>query len=181
MPKNNTQGLNGAVGKLPEMLTASRFYLELKLDGSEEPVDAIFLECKGFKRSQEVVEFCEVTPQQWGSKPAKVGRIVRTKIPGYAKTENIVLRRGMTNSLTLWKWFNAVEEGNWGQQLRDGSLVIYDQAGNEQARFEFRGAWPTRYTAMDVSANSSEIEIEELELAVEILRRTQVSNVANRV
>ncbi|MEL7038219.1 MAG: phage tail protein [Cyanobacteria bacterium J06592_8] len=159
--------------KFPELLTASRFYLELKLEGSQEPVDATFLECRGFKRTQEVIEFCEVTPQQWGSKPAKLGRVVRTKIPGNSKAENIILRRGMTNSTTLWKWFNAVEEGNWAKQLRDGSLVIYDQAGQEQARFEFRGAWPTRYTAMDVSVSSSEIEIEELELAVETLTRSR--------
>ncbi|MGB3191282.1 MAG: phage tail protein [Limnoraphis sp.] len=157
----------------PELLTAARFYLELKLEGSQEPVDATFLECRGFKRTQEVIEFCEVTPQQWGSKPAKSGRVVRTKVPGNSKAENIILRRGMTNSKTLWKWFNAVEEGNWAKQLRDGSLVIYDQAGQEQARFEFRGAWPTRYSAMDVSASSSEIEIEELELAVETLTRSQ--------
>lgn len=156
----------------PELLTASRFYLELKLEGSQEPVDATFLECRGFKRTQEVIEFCEVTPQQWGSKPAKYGRVIRTKVPGNSKTENIILRRGMTNSMTLWKWFNAVEEGNWAKQLRDGSLTIYDQSGQEQARFQFRGAWPTRYSAMDVSAGSSEIEIEELELAVETVTRS---------
>ncbi len=170
--KINSQKVNGAVGNFPEILTASRFYLELKLNDSKEPVDATFLECKGFERTQDIIEFCEVTPQQWGSKPAKLGRVIRTKMPGNAKTENIVLRRGMTNSTTLWKWFNAVEQGEWAKQLRDGSLTIYDQAGQEQARFEFRGAWPTRYRAMDVNANSTEIEIEELELAVETLRRT---------
>lgn len=174
--RKDDNGLKGAAGNFPEMLTASRFYLELKLDGSKEPVDATFLECQGFKRSQEAIEFCEVTPQQWGRNPAKKGRVIRTKIPGNPKTENIILKRGMTNSMTLWQWFNAVEEGHWSKQLRDGSLVIYDQAGNEQARFEFRGAWPTRYSAADFSASSTEIEIEELELAVETLRRAEQSS-----
>ena len=161
------------MAKFPELLTAARFYLELKLDGTQEPADATFLECRGLKRTQEVIEFCEVTPQQWGSKPAKFGRLVRTKIPGHSKADNIILRRGMTNSITLWNWFSAVEEGNWAKQLRDGSLTIYDQSSQAQARFEFRGAWPTRYSVMDVNAGSSEIEIEELELAVETLTRTQ--------
>jgi phage tail-like protein len=155
--------------RFSELLTASRFYLELTLTGGNDTTDATFLECQGFKRSQDVVEICEVAPQQWAK--AKSGRVVRTKIPGNTKTENIVLRRGMTNSMTLWNWFAQVEAGKWGEQLRDGSLVIYDQAGQEQARFNFQKAWPVRYTAADVGAQSNEIEIEELEMAVETFIR----------
>lgn len=154
-----------------ERLTANRFYVELKLDGSQDSVDATFLECQGIERSQEVIEICEVTPQQWGQ--AKSGRIVRTKIPGNGKTSNITLRRGMTNSKTLWNWFKAVEEGNWAKQFREGSLTIYDQAGEAQAILEFQGAWPTRYKASGFNANSSEMEIEELEIAVDMLTRSK--------
>ena len=32
----------------PEILTASRFYLELSLDGSNQSVDGIFMDCQGF-------------------------------------------------------------------------------------------------------------------------------------
>lgn len=155
--------------RFSELLTASRFYLELSLAGGNDTVDATFLECQGFKRSQEIVEICEVAPQQWAN--AKLGRVIRTKIPGNTKTENIVLRRGMTNSMTLWNWFAQVESGKWGEQLRDGSLVIYDQSGREQARFNFQKAWPVRYTAADVSAKSTDVEIEELEIAVETFIR----------
>jgi hypothetical protein len=31
----------------PEILTNSRFYLELKLDGSKDSVDGYFMECQG--------------------------------------------------------------------------------------------------------------------------------------
>ncbi len=54
------------INNFPEILTNSRFYVELKLDGSQDPVDAYFMDCKGFKRTQDVVEVCEVTPQRWG-------------------------------------------------------------------------------------------------------------------
>lgn len=47
---------------LPEILTRSRFYLELKLEGSQDSVDGIFMECSGFQSSQEVIEVVEVTP-----------------------------------------------------------------------------------------------------------------------
>ena len=157
------------MNNFPEILTNSRFYIELKLDGSEEPVDGYFMECKGFKISQEVIDICEVTSRRWGA--AKHGQVVRTKIPGNVKTNNITLRRGMTKSTTLWKWFEAVQEGNWAKQLRNGSLSIYDQAGNQQAIFQFKGAFPVSYIASDLSSSSNDLEIEEMEIAVETFTR----------
>ncbi|MGC9505746.1 phage tail protein, partial [Baaleninema sp.] len=154
-----------------ERLTSSRFYVELKLDGGDDNVDAIFSDCQGGAATQEVTEICEVTPERWGSESARYGRVRRTKIPGNVKIDNLVLKRGMTQSSTLWQWFAAVRDGNWNKQRRDGSISVYDLAGKEQARFEFFRAWPTRYKIADFNANSSEIEIEELELAVEDLIR----------
>ncbi|MGF1499439.1 MAG: phage tail protein [Elainellaceae cyanobacterium] len=156
-----------------ELLTASKFYLELRLDGSNDNVDATFLECQGFKRSQEAIEIAEATSRNWGK--AKYGQVLRTKLPGNSKVENIILRRGMTSSTTLWKWFADVESGKWANQVRDGSLVIYDQSGTEQVRFNFQGAWPVRYSASDVNAQSSDIEIEELEISIDSLVRVDVS------
>jgi phage tail-like protein len=158
-------------GTLPEILTNCRFYLELKLDNANEAVDAYFMECKGFKRTQDVIEVCEVTSQRWGK--ATQGNVVRTKVPGNVKSNNLVLKRGMTQSMTLWNWFKAVQEGKWSEQRRNGSLSIYDQAGNIQARFEFFGAWPISYTLADVNASSNEVEIEEVEIAFEEFVRSQ--------
>lgn len=157
-----------------ERLTASRFYVELKLEGSDDNVDATFLDCQGLSTTQEAIEICEVTPQKWGSQSAKAGRVVRTKIPGNLKNDNIILRRGMTNSQTMWKWFEAVQTGNWGQQRRDGAITIYDQKGTAQVRFEFFRAWPVSYKAADLGAGSNEIEIEELEIAVEAFTRAEI-------
>jgi phage tail-like protein len=159
------------IENFPEVLTNCRFYIELKLDGSQEPVDAYFMECKGFKRTQDVVEVCEVAPRQWGQ--AKSGQVIRTKMPGNVKTNNITLRRGMTRSTTVWQWFEAVQAGNWAKQLRDGSLTIYDQKGDAQAIFQFRGAWPVSYVATDVSAGGNDLEVEEMEMAVEQFVRSQ--------
>jgi phage tail-like protein len=154
-----------------EILTNSRFYLELSLDGSDAQVDAVFSECKGFKPTQEVIDACEVTAEQWGR--ASRGRVVRRKIPGNDKYTNLVLKRGMTSSRTIWNWFEAVKQGNWQRQRRDGSLTVYDQAGNMQARFEFRGAWPTSYVFADLNVGAAEMEIEEMEVAIEELIRVQ--------
>lgn len=159
------------IENLPEILTNCRFYVELKLDGSQDPVDAYFMECKGFKRTFDMAEICEVAPQQWGK--AKSGLVIRSKIPGNTKTNNITLKRGMTKSITLWNWFAAVEAGKWAEQIRNGSLTIYDQSGVEQGVFQFRGASPISYSFSDVNASGNDIEIEEMELAVETFVRTK--------
>ncbi len=154
-----------------EVLTSSKFYLEIKVDGSDDRIDAYFMEAQGFERSQDVIELCEVTPQKWGKNGSAVGRVVRTKIPGNSKSSNLTLRRGMTSSKVIWEWFQAVEQGNWAKQRRNGDLTFYDQGGREQARFRFMGAWPIKYKIGDPSAGKSEFEIEEMELAVDEFSR----------
>ncbi|MBD1904769.1 phage tail protein [Funiculus sociatus GB2-A5] len=158
----------------PEILTTCRFYLELKLDGSNDAVDGYFMDCSGFKSTQQVIEISEVTPQKWGKDGESQGRVVRTKIPGNVSYSNITLRRGLTCSMTLWNWIQAVQDGNWGKQQRDGSLVIYNQAAQEQFRFEFKRAWPTSYKIADVNAVGGDMEIEEIEVTVEELKRMNV-------
>lgn len=158
-------------GQVPEILTAHRFYLGLTLDGQKDNVDGFFLECQGFKRSQDAIEITEVTPNKWGA--SDKGQVVRTKIPGNVKSGNITLKRGMTNSLAIWKWFEAVQEGKWASQRKNAALTIYDQSGQEQARFELAGAWPASYKIADVNARSSDIEIEEIEVAYEEFKRVK--------
>jgi phage tail-like protein len=157
-----------------EFLTACRFYLKLNLDDSKYPVDAIFLECKGFKATQQIVEICEVTPNRWGK--ATTGQVVRTKVPGNTKYDNIILRRGMSSSMTFWNWFEHTQEGGWSDksnQRKDGSLKIFNQSGKPAAMYEFKRAWPTVFKIADVSAKSTEFEIEELTIAIEELKRVQ--------
>lgn len=150
---------------ITEILTVARFYVELRLNGSVEPVDAYFMECKGFKYTQSVIELAEVFPQKgnWATR----GQVVRTKMPGNEKVNNITLRRGLSASITLWNWIEAVQSGNWATQSYDGSLVIYRQNGAEGARFNFKRAWPVSYSIADSVVSSSELAFEELELAVD--------------
>ena len=155
------------------LLIASRFYLklELQIGGGSETVDAVFLACQRFQRSQKSIAIVEVTANQWAK--AKYGQLVTTKIPGHVATDNLVLKRGMTDSMTLWNWFNQVELGQWKDHEAEGSLSIFDQSGSEQARYDFQGAWPMRYNTSEVNAKSTELAIEELELAVSSFARSQ--------
>lgn len=160
-----------SAGQLPEILTAHRFYLGLTLDG-QNGADCFFMECQGFKRTQEAIEICEVTSQQWGTKGAK-GLAVRTKLPSNVKSGNLTLRRGLTNSIDFWKWFEKVQQGSWSEQRRLVALSIYNQRSEEVARFELAGAWPASYKIADVNARSNDIEIEEMEVAFEEFKRVK--------
>ncbi|MGR3279150.1 phage tail protein [Acaryochloris marina NIES-2412] len=160
---------------LPEILTRSRFYLELKLEGSQDSVDGIFMECSGFQASQEVIEVVEVTPQLWGKQGKTKGRNIRTKIPGNATYSNLTLKRGLMSSMTLWNWLQKVQEGDWAEQRREGALVIYNQAAKEQCRLEFQGAWPVSYKISDLDVKSGDHNIEEVEITVESVKRVEVT------
>ncbi|KAI9130413.1 phage tail protein [Acaryochloris sp. CCMEE 5410] len=160
---------------LPEILTRSRFYLELKLEGSQDSVDGIFMECSGFQSSQEVIEVVEVTPQLWGKQGKTKGRNIRTKIPGNATYSNLTLKRGLMSSMTLWNWLQKVQDGDWAEQRREGALVIYNQGAKEQCRLEFQGAWPVSYKISDLDVKSGEHNIEEVEITVESVKRVEVT------
>ncbi len=156
---------------LPEILTTSRFYVELKFTGSTTP-DAYFMECRGMKYSQDVIEVVEVTPQQWGK--ARRGRVVRTKIPGNYQVSNLTLKRGMmTGSSALWNWMLNIQEGQWAaQRVGSGALTVYMQDGRQGAIFTFTNAWPVSYTVSDTNVGGNELAVEELELTVEDFKRT---------
>lgn len=158
----------------PEILTKARFYLELTLDGSKDSVDGYFMECSGFKATQEVIQIAEATPQKWGKTGQSAGRLITTKIPGSISYSNITLRRGLTCSTVFWDWLSATESGNWSTQRRDGSLVIYNQAAEEQFRFEFKRAWVTGYSISDLNVTGGDFEIEEIEVTIEELKRINV-------
>jgi phage tail-like protein len=155
-----------------EILTASSFYIELKLDGSNDNIDGIFLECQGFQRTQPVIEICEVTSQIWGSQKNK-GRVVRTKLPGNDRSGNITLKRGMTSSVVLWEWFQKVQQGKWKEQRQMISLNICTNARTVNGKYQLDGAWPTNYKVADLNASSTDFAIEELEIAFEEFKRVK--------
>lgn len=156
---------------LYEYLTASRFYVELHLDDSIDEVDGIFMECKGLKYSQAVVEFVESFPEGWGRQGASVGLAYCTKIPGLDTIDNINLRRGMNASETLWKWIADTQNGGWPETCKDGSLTLYRQDGTAGARFQFEAAWPVSYTVSDSMVTGTDLTFEDLEIACESLTR----------
>jgi phage tail-like protein len=104
----------------------------------------------------------EVTPIEYrdGSEEITV-----RKLPGLKKFTNIVCKRGMTADLVFWNW---IREAMIGIVHRtDGSVLLLDENHQEVMRWNFRRAWPTKWTGPTLNAKNNEVAMETLEIAVE--------------
>jgi phage tail-like protein len=135
------------------------FHFAVDIQGQ---VTGYFTECSGLGSEQEVIEHKVVN---------EAGVEVIMKIPGRLKWENIVLKRGITSDMQIWTWRAMVENGKVADARSDGSIVMYDQALAEVARWNFQNAWPVKVTGPSVKSDGNEIGVEELTIAHEYIVR----------
>ena len=108
----------------------------------------------------------EVIDYREGNEPLHV-----RKLPGLSKFGSVTMKRGMTNSLDLYKWHRDVTEGLIGSNRRKVVIVVQDETGADQARFVVSEAWPVKYDPGYLNAKGNEVLIELLELANEGIER----------
>jgi phage tail-like protein len=133
----------------------AKFRFRLEIDGLEA---GGFSEVSGFDASIDVIEYRE-------------GDMVQTpmKLPGLKKYGNITLKQGLTDSMVLYEWIiTGVEEEVDRKTI---TITVLDDAGEAAASWQVINAWPTKYTAPDFNATSSEVAIESLEIAHEGMTR----------
>ncbi len=118
---------------------------------------AAFQEVGGLDSTVEVVEY-----RQGGE------NLTTRKLMGRTSFSNITLKRGVTNNTDLYEWHRNIAQGT--ADRRDGSVILLGRDGEELKRWNFRSAWPTKYTAPEFNAEGNEVAIESLELAHEGLQ-----------
>jgi phage tail-like protein len=85
------------------------------------------------------------------------------RLPGPARTPaNLLLRRGVTDADTLWRWQDDAARGR--VKRRNGAIVILD-GGAEAGRWSFVGGYPVRWTGPELRAGSAVAALESLEIA----------------
>lgn len=130
--------------------TNSRFLVEI--DGI---VASAFREVSGLEASIEVVD------HQDGSTRTNSEQ----KLPGLRKFGNITLKRGVTTDLSLWNWFKSVLDGNLTRaNIR---IVLLDQQGNAVLSWLAHNAWPCKWSGPYLSAVSTDLALETLEICHE--------------
>jgi phage tail-like protein len=90
------------------------------------------------------------------------------KLPGRADYPNLTLRRGMTDSATLSRWTQRTVDGSVTRM--DGVLFLLDETGDIGWGWAFVDAYPVSWSGPELSADSSSVAVETLELAHHGLR-----------
>jgi phage tail-like protein len=93
------------------------------------------------------------------------------KQSGLIKHGNLVLKRGITNSMNLYNWHKMGIQGKIVIARKNIAVIIVDKEDNEAARWEFSNAWPTKYLAPNMNAKGNDVEIETLEITFESMQR----------
>ncbi len=96
--------------------------------------------------------------------------IVLRKRPGRTKYSNITLKRGYVTSPELWEWRKKVINGLI--ERKSGSIILLgDDSQKEWARYNFYEAWPCKWKGFTLDGKGTDINVEEIELAVEKIER----------
>jgi phage tail-like protein len=78
----------------------------------------------------------------------------------------VILKRGMTTTRDLWKWFELVSGGGYAYRLA-ATVTLQSHAGKPVLSWELRKALPIKFKAADLNAKGSDVGIEELHIAHE--------------
>jgi phage tail-like protein len=144
-------------------LTTFRFDVQLELDNPQQfdlpkmLCDAAFSECDGLEMTME-----PKTVREGGN------NTTQHHLVGPVSYGNLTLKRGMTNTLDLWKWFSVAAAGQSGRgrgAKARGLITMRDVAGNAQLRFKLTGCLPVKIKAPAFNAVDGLVAIEELQFA----------------
>ena len=91
--------------------------------------------------------------------------ITARKVPGQKKFTNIVAKWGVTGDLAFWNWL--VEAMNGLVRRTEGSVILLNENRQEVMRWNFKRAWPSKWTGPGLNAKNNEIAIETLEICHE--------------
>ncbi len=136
------------------------FRFKVKIDGINI---AAFADVTVADSTTEVIEYREGTDLPTGSK----------QLSGLTKYGNITLKRGLTDSMDLYKWRKQVEDTGAQGARKNISIILVDEAGAEKSQWDIVSAWPTKYTPGELSAKGNDVFIETFELVHEGIKRTK--------
>jgi len=88
-------------------------------------------------------------------------------LPGRVRKGTVTLKRGLTRQSALLGWYSAVLQGQITPSRRQVSVLLLDSVGATVMRWDFAGAYPTKWTGPALNSGGRELAIETLELAFE--------------
>jgi len=140
---------------MPE-LPLLNFRYRVEIDGL---VVAGFSEVSGLSQEIELEEYIEG------------GMDFVHHLPKGIKYSNLVLKRGLSTSEELRKWYSEVLKAiSYRKPIPKSSNIyisIIGPKGEEKVRFYIKSAYPVKWSGADLKATGSEVLVETLELVHE--------------
>lgn len=91
------------------------------------------------------------------------------KLAGLNSYSALVLQQGSTFDDELWQWRRKIKLSGAQGNRKPISLIQQNEKGEEVKRWQIFDAWPSKYTAPEFDAASSENAVETIELQYEDL------------
>ena len=126
--------------------------------GAVDVCSGAFSECTGLEASME--------PKVIKAGGANYGATQRA---GQVSFATVVLKRGMTRTRDLTRWFTLVAGGGYGWRMT-AQIEVQDAAGNPAITWQLDRCMPVKFKAADLNAKGGEVGVEELHLVHEGLR-----------
>ncbi|HEU4386429.1 MAG TPA: phage tail protein [Blastocatellia bacterium] len=79
----------------------------------------------------------------------------------------VILKRGVTTTRHLWKWFELLTIGAGYAYRLSATITVHDWAGKKVLAWKLEKAMPIKFKAGDLNAKGTDVAIEELHLAHE--------------
>jgi phage tail-like protein len=110
-----------------------------------------FSECTGLVVETEVQQYRE----------GGVNEFIHSFVTG-TKYTNLTLKHGLTLIDGLWLWHQDVVQGKI--QRRNGTIYLLDKNKGPVLWWDFKGAYPVKWTGPDLKADNANVAFETVEL-----------------
>jgi len=159
-------GLNAAFGLVTNLLgvRADPYQVFNFLVETEGILAGGFSECSGLQVETEFFDYRE------GGQNEFVHRFA-----GPTKYPPLVLKHGLTQISGLWDWHQDVIQGKI--ERKNGTIYLLDKQHIPVMWWDFKEAFPYKWTGPELRADSSNVAIESVELTHHGLSRPTLGNI----
>lgn len=95
------------------------------------------------------------------------GSYVNKQLPGRKKIGQLSFTRGITDDKTWEGWINNVFQGNMVEARKNGTVNIYNYAGQVVRSYNFVNGWPSSISISTMTAGDTSVLTETLTMVHE--------------
>jgi phage tail-like protein len=96
-------------------------------------------------------------------------KMFEPKLPAGQAVKDLTLKRGVTQDMALYDWFDLVLKGSQSAAEKTIGIKVCDQDMGILAEFGLTGCFPTKLTQGDLNAAGKEMLVEELSIVYDNL------------